>query len=80
MPSAVEEIAELERQRVNAFNEGDLDAWMAMYAENAVHTASTIPFWIEGKDAIPGGVCGPLSHLPHAPSYRSAALHSGLQC
>ena len=52
MPSAVEEIAELERQRVDAFNEGDLDAWMAIYIENAVHTAATMPFRIEGKDAI----------------------------
>ena len=52
MSTAVEEIAELERQRINAFNQGNLDAWMAMYAENAVYTASTIPFWIEGKDAI----------------------------
>jgi hypothetical protein len=30
MPTAVGEIAELERQRVNAFNEGNLNAWMAM--------------------------------------------------
>lgn len=52
MPTAVEEIAELERQHVDAFNEGDLDAWMAIYIENAVHTAATMPFRIEGKDAI----------------------------
>jgi uncharacterized protein (TIGR02246 family) len=61
MPAAEKEIAELERQRVSAFNEGNLDAWMAMYTENAVHTAATMPFWIEGKDAI-RAECADLFH------------------
>ncbi len=49
---AAEEIAELGRQRAQAFSEGDLDAWMAAYADDAVFTSSLVPFRIEGKDAI----------------------------
>jgi len=62
MPSAVEEFAQLEQQRVTAFNEGNLEAWMAMYAENTVYTASTLPFWIDGKDAIRAEYVGPKGH------------------
>jgi hypothetical protein len=62
MSTAVEEIAELERKRVNAFNDGNLDAWMAMDAKKAVYTASTMPFWIEGKEAIRAAYVGPKDH------------------
>ena len=48
--------------RVNAFTEGNLDAWMAIYAENAVHTASTMPFWIEGKEKLRAEYVGPKDH------------------
>jgi hypothetical protein len=59
---AREDIAELARQRANTFTESNLDAWMAMYAENAVYTASRLPFWVEGKDAIRAEYVGPKGH------------------
>lgn len=47
-----EEIAEIGRERAKAFREGNLDAWMAAFADNAVFTSAIRPFRIEGKDAI----------------------------
>ena len=49
---AAEEIAEIVRQRAQLFSEGNLEAWMAGYADDAVVTASLIPFRIEGKEAL----------------------------
>jgi uncharacterized protein (TIGR02246 family) len=49
---AAEEIAQTVQQRTHAFTEGNLDAWMAGYVDDAAVTASLIPFRIEGKDAI----------------------------
>lgn len=47
-----EEIAEIGRQRAQAFVEGNLDAWTAAVADNAVFTSALRPFRIEGKEAI----------------------------
>ncbi len=47
-----EEIAEIERQQAQAFSQGDLDAWLAAVADDAVLTSSVVPFRIEGKEAI----------------------------
>ncbi len=49
---AAEEIAEIVQQRTHAFTEGNLDAWMAGYVDDAVVTSSLAPFRIEGKDAL----------------------------
>ena len=49
---SAEEIAEIVQQRTHAFSEGNLDAWMAGYADNAVVTSSLVPFRIEGKEAL----------------------------
>ncbi len=47
-----EEIAEIGRQRTQAFIQGDLDTWMAVYADDAAVTSSLVPFRIEGKEAL----------------------------
>jgi uncharacterized protein (TIGR02246 family) len=49
---AAEELAEIGRQRSQAFVEGNLEAWMSWYADDAVVTSSLVPFRTEGKDAI----------------------------
>ena len=47
-----EEVAALAQQRGQAFAEGNLDAYMAAWADNAVLTSSRAAFRIEGKEAI----------------------------
>lgn len=47
-----EEIAEIGKQRAQFFTDGNLDAWMVAYADNAVLTSALVPFRLEGKEAI----------------------------
>jgi uncharacterized protein (TIGR02246 family) len=49
---AAEEIAQLMRELDQTFNEGNLEAYMAPYADNAVFAPPNVPFRIEGKDAL----------------------------
>ena len=49
---AAEEIAEIARHRAQLFSQGDLDGWMAAYADDAVLTSARVPFRIEGKEAL----------------------------
>ena len=48
----VEEVAQIAGPRLKAFHEGDLDAFTAAFADNAVVNASSSAFRIEGKEAI----------------------------
>ena len=48
----VEEVTQIAGPRLKAFHEGDLDAFTAAYADNAVVNGSTSAFRIEGKEAI----------------------------
>ena len=47
-----EEVAQIAGPRLQAFQEGNLDAYAAAYADNAIIQSSLSPFRIEGKDAI----------------------------
>ncbi len=47
-----EEVTAIIQQRLKIFSEGNIDAWMAAYADNAVFHSALNPFRIEGKDAI----------------------------
>lgn len=47
-----EEVAQIAGPRVQAFQDGDLDAYTAAYADNAVVTSSLSPFRSEGREAI----------------------------
>lgn len=49
-----EEIAEIGRERAKAYREGNLDALIAAYADNAVLISARVPFRVEGKEAIRG--------------------------
>jgi uncharacterized protein (TIGR02246 family) len=48
----VEEVTQIAGPRLKAFHEGDVDAFMAAFADNAVVNASSSAFRIEGKEAI----------------------------
>ena len=48
----VEEVAAVGKQRGQAFNEGNIEAFMATWADDAVYTPPRSPFRIEGKNAI----------------------------
>ena len=48
----VEEVAQIAGPRLKAFQEGDVDAFTAAFADNAVVNASSSAFRIEGKEAI----------------------------
>ena len=47
-----DEILQLIQQRTQAFNEGNLEAFMAGFADNAAVVPSLAPFRIEGKEAL----------------------------
>jgi uncharacterized protein (TIGR02246 family) len=47
-----EEVAQVAAPRLQALLDGDVDAYAAAYADNAVFQSSFSPFRIEGKEAI----------------------------
>lgn len=47
-----EEVAQIAGPRLQAYQEGNLDAFVAAFADNAVFHSSVSPFRIEGKEAI----------------------------
>jgi uncharacterized protein (TIGR02246 family) len=49
-----EEVLQIAGPRVKALEEGNLDAYMAAFADNAVFHSALSPFRIEGKEAIRG--------------------------
>ena len=48
----VEDVAQISGPRLQALLDGNLDAYTAAYADNAVFHSSLTPFRIEGKEAI----------------------------
>lgn len=49
-----DEVLQIAGPRVKALEEGNLDAYMAAFADNAVFHSALSPFRIEGKEAIRG--------------------------
>jgi uncharacterized protein (TIGR02246 family) len=47
-----EEVVQIAGTRLQAFQDGNLDAYVAAYADNAVFHSSLSPFRVEGKEAI----------------------------
>ncbi len=60
----VEEIARVDEQAVQALNDGNLDAYMALHVDDAVLTPSGAPFRIEGKEAIRSFFAGLFQNFP----------------
>ena len=48
----VDEVLQIARPRIQALEEGNLDAYVAAYADNAVFQSSLSAFRVEGKEAI----------------------------
>jgi uncharacterized protein (TIGR02246 family) len=48
----VEEVAQIAGPRLQALQDGNVDAYVAAYADNAVFHSSLSPFRMEGKEAI----------------------------
>jgi len=48
----VEDVLQIARPRIQALEEGNLDAYVAAYADNAVFQSSLSAFRVEGKEAI----------------------------
>jgi uncharacterized protein (TIGR02246 family) len=61
---AEEEVARAREQRVQAFNEGNLEAFVDSFADSAVVTPPGEPFRIEGKDAIRAYYAGLFQAFP----------------
>src|SRR5262245_2271543 len=60
-----EEVAELAAKRAKAFSEGNPDAYVADFADNAVFTPSLVAFRIEGKPAIRAFFAGLFQTYPN---------------
>src|SRR5260370_35525785 len=70
-----EDIAQLMQQLDQTFDEGNLDAYMAPYAENAVFAPPNVPFRIEGKDALWAYYAGVMETFPtHRVSPRQTTI------
>ena len=61
---AEEDIIRIGNQRVQAYNEGNLDAVMGWFADNAVQTTLASPFRIEGKEAIRAAYASAFQNFP----------------
>ena len=61
---AEEEIARVREQRVQAFQDGNLEAFIDSFADNATVTPPGEPFRIEGKDAIRAYYAGLFQAFP----------------
>jgi uncharacterized protein (TIGR02246 family) len=48
----IEEVTQIAGPRLQALQDGNLDAYVAAFADNAVFQTSLLPFRAEGKDAI----------------------------
>ena len=59
-----EEVARVIVQRVQAFNEGNIEAFTATFADNAAVTPPGSPFRIEGKDALRAYYAGLFQAFP----------------
>jgi hypothetical protein len=75
---AAEEIAQLMRELDQTFNEGNLEAYMALYADNAVFAPPNVPFRIEGKDALRAYYAG-VMHIRDAPRCAQASDDANLR-
>src|SRR6266480_3816188 len=59
-----DEIARIGNERTQAFNEGNLDAVIGYFADNAVYISGGSPFRVEGKEAIRAAYGGIFQNFP----------------
>ncbi|HWE76030.1 MAG TPA: nuclear transport factor 2 family protein [Stellaceae bacterium] len=72
----VVEVAQLMQQLDQNFNAGNLDAYMAPYADDAMFSPPNVPFRIEGKDDLRAYYAGTMQAFPtHRVTPRQTAIH-----
>jgi len=59
-----EEIAQVDQQAIQCFNDGNLDKCVALYADDAVSTSAVAPFRIDGKEALQSNYAGVFQNFP----------------
>jgi uncharacterized protein (TIGR02246 family) len=59
-----EEIAQVDQQAIQCFNEGNLEKCVALYADDAVTISALAPFRIEGKEALQANYAGAFQSFP----------------
>jgi uncharacterized protein (TIGR02246 family) len=64
LAAAEDEVARVTSQRIQAFNEGNLEAFMATWADNATWFSVASPFRVEGKEDIQAGFAGLFQNFP----------------
>src|SRR5438876_11361407 len=62
--SGEDEIVRIGNQRIQAYNEGNLDAVMGWFADDAVQTTPASPFRLEGKEAIQASYVSIFQNFP----------------
>ncbi len=59
-----EDIAQIDQQAIQCFNEGNLDKCLSLYADDAVSTVAGSPFRLEGKEALQANYAGTFQIFP----------------
>jgi len=59
-----EEIAQVDQQAIQCFNDGNLEKCVALYADDAVSISALAPFRIEGKEALQANYAGAFQSFP----------------
>jgi len=49
---SADEVAQVDQQAIQCFNDGNLDKCVSLYADDAASTAALAPFRMEGKEAL----------------------------
>src|SRR5713101_5553562 len=59
-----EDIAQVDQQAIQCFNEGNLEKCVALYADDAVSTGALAPFRLEGKEALQSNYTAVFQNFP----------------
>jgi uncharacterized protein (TIGR02246 family) len=59
-----EDIAQVDSQAIQCFNEGNVDQCVALYADDAVSTGAVAPFRLERKEAIQSNYTATFQNFP----------------
>ena len=59
-----EDIAQVDSQAIQCFNEGHADQCVVLYADDAVSTGAVAPFRLEGKEAIQSSYAATFQNFP----------------
>jgi len=61
---SVDEVAQVDQQAIQCFNDGDLDKCVSLYADDAASTAALAPFRMDGKGALQANYAATFQAFP----------------